>query len=108
MGVKRLGTAQAAWARAHIVPPAPKPWRAPNLCAVRDAASAQQLPAVDSDRLPGDPVRVRRCQEQRDLGHFFRRAHTAEWNALQHALVEGIAGLLALVPHTAFELDRAR
>src|SRR5688572_7928914 len=49
----------------------------------RARLAAEQLPAVDSDRLPRDPARMRRCQEQRDLGHFFWRAQAAERNALE-------------------------
>src|SRR5579864_2139238 len=72
------------------------------------ALAAQQLSAIDDDRMPRDPTGERRGQEQHRVRDLLRPAQASERDALQNAVVESRIAGLALLPGAAGKLDRAR
>src|SRR4051812_23604378 len=71
-------------------------------------ATLQKLPAIDRDRLSGDPVGERRGQEDDDVGDLLGVAEPAERDAAQDRAVKLRIIRLRPLPGAAGELDRAR
>jgi hypothetical protein len=69
--------------------------------------AAEELAAIDRDRLAGDPIGERRDQEQGDTRDLFRVPQPAERDRAQDRVVElRVVGLVPL-PAAAGKLDRA-
>src|SRR3954451_12915331 len=72
------------------------------------AIALQRLPAIDDDRLTGDPGRKGRRQEHHHIRHLLRLTEPPERDVAKDGIVELGIFCLAAIPDTAGKLDRAR